>query len=51
MKLKKSSLKKKLSKRIKDFIKRNLTKLKNLDKQVNSEDISHDNYTLWIKAY
>ncbi|EEE40848.1 hypothetical protein [Prochlorococcus marinus] len=46
-----SKTKKTISKKFKDFIKRNLKKIKNLDKRVNSEEISHDNYTLWIKSY
>ena len=51
MKRKISSKNKTLSRKLKDFIKRNFKKLKNIDKGTNSEDISHDNYTLWIKSY
>lgn len=49
--LKKISAKNKtLSRKLKDFIKRNFKKLKDIDKVSNSEEISHDNYTLWFKS-
>ncbi len=50
MKRKINSTIKNLSRKLKDFIKRNFKKLKNIEKSSDSEDISHDNYTLWFKA-
>ena len=50
MQRKNSSKNKPLPRKIKDFIKRNLKKLKDIDEVPNTEEISHDNYTLWFDS-